>query len=324
MGDTGIAFFQRGLSSAREFVDLVEQLDRESALTHGIMTEAYTEAMTALAGAASATSRMQLGTGIVNIYWRHPYALAMQAANVSALSGRPFILGLGTGHQPVNVDGLGYDMSRPLRRMRDYIEVLRTCLSPDVAPDDFVEISNEHYRARQVRIGWTGDNISILLGALGEGMIRLAGEAADGVILSISPRQRIPRVRELMAEGAARSGRDPSALRLSAFINVVLRPTREEARQLLRGTVEGYLKLPYYARALAPYGFDLASGVTDEQVDSVGIAGPPEYAREWLSEYRAAGVDLPVLAPAGVFSLPPFESDATGTYRALAALAGTA
>ncbi len=205
--------------------------------------------------------------------------------------------------------------------MRDYVGVLRTCLDEAIAPDDFVEVENEHYRARQVRMGWTGSQVSMQLGALGEGMIRLAGEVADGVILSISPRQRLDRVRELMAEGAAISGRDPSTLKLSAFVNVVLRPTREEARALLRRTVEGYLKLPYYAAALAPYGFDLDRGVTDEQVDSVGIAGPPEYAREWLSDYRAAGVDLPVLAPAGVFSLPPFDDDVEGTYRALASLA---
>lgn len=321
MTDTGIAFFQRGLNNAREFVDLIAELERDSTLTHGILTEAYTEALTALAGAAQATQRVELGTGIANIYWRHPYALAMAAANIASLSSRPVMLGLGTGHQPVNVDGLNYDMTKPLGRMRDYIAVMRACLADDVQPDDFVDIETNHYRASQVRMGWTGAQVSLLLGALGEGMLRLAGEVADGVILSISPRQRLPRVRELMAEGAAKSGRDPSQLKLAAFVNVVLRPSREAARPLLRQTVEGYLRLPYYAKALAPYGFSLEHGVSDEQVDSVGIAGPAEYAREWLADYRSAGVELPILSPAGVFSLPPFDADPLATYRALAALA---
>lgn len=321
MPDTGIAFFQRGLRNAREFVDLAVDLEQRSGFTHGILTEAYTEATSALAAAAQATNRITLGTGIANIYWRHPYALAMAAANIASVSGRPLFLGLGTGHQPVNVAGLGLDMSRPLQRMRDYVSVLRTCLAGDVEPDDFVEVATDHYRAAQVRMGWVGQDISIVLGALGEGMLRLAGEIADGVVLAVSPRERVPRVLELLAEGASRSGRAADSLLLSSFVNVVIRPTREEARPLLRRTVEGYLRLPFYAKALRPYGFDLDQGVTDDQVDSVGIAGPEDYAREWLADYRAAGVTLPILAPAGVFSLPPFDADTVETYRALGRLA---
>ena len=322
MSDTGIAFFQRGLDNAQAFVDLAQEIEDYPGVSHIILTEAYTEAMTALAAAAQATQRVELGTGIANIYWRHPYALAMAASNIASVSGGPFLLGLGTGHQPVNVDGMGYDMSKPLGRMRDYVTVLRACLANTVQPDDFVSVETSHYRAKQVRMGWTGSNVSVYLGALGEGMLRLAGEVADGAILSISPRGRISRVLELLAEGAQESGRSADELTLSAFVNVVLRPTREEARPLLRRTVEGYLRLPFYAKALAPYGFDLAKGVTDEQVDSVGIAGPKEYAKDWLAEYREAGVALPVLAPAGVFSLPPFDNDTVATYHGLADLAG--
>lgn len=321
MTTTGIAFFQRGMRNAREFVDLAVDLEQRSSFTHAILTEAYTEATTALAGAAQATNRVTLGTGIANIYWRHPYALAMAAANLASLSGRPLFLGLGTGHQPVNVDGLGLDMSRPLQRMRDYVTVLRACLAGDVEPDEFVEVTTDNYRAAHVRMGWVGQDISIILGALGERMLRLAGEIGDGVVLAVSPRERVPRVLELLAEGAAHAGRSAESLLLASFVNVVIRPTREEARPLLRRTVEGYLRLPFYAKALRPYGFDLSRGVTDEQVDSVGIAGPEDYAREWLADYRAAGVTLPILAPAGIFSLPPFDEDTVAAYRALGRLA---
>ena len=103
MASVGIAFFQRGLNNATEFVELVSQLERNSSFEYAVLTEAYTEAMTALAAAAQATNRVKLATGIANIYWRHPYALAMAAANVASLSGGRLLLGLGTGHQPVNV-----------------------------------------------------------------------------------------------------------------------------------------------------------------------------------------------------------------------------
>ena len=139
-------------------------------------------------------------------------------------------------------------------------------------------------------------------------------------MLSLSPRERIPLVRSLLAEGAARIDRDPIDVPVFSFVNTVLRNSREEARPLLRRTIEGYLKLPYYASALAPYGFELDRGVSDEQIDALGIAGPLEYARDWLASYQDAGVDVPVLAPAGVFSLPPFDLDAWATYRGLGEL----
>jgi alkanesulfonate monooxygenase SsuD/methylene tetrahydromethanopterin reductase-like flavin-dependent oxidoreductase (luciferase family) len=87
MAACGIAFFQRGLDDAAQFVELIDELESSSSFTHAVLTEAYTEAMTAVAAAAAATQRVELVTGIVNIYWRHPYALAMAAANVAAVSG---------------------------------------------------------------------------------------------------------------------------------------------------------------------------------------------------------------------------------------------
>ncbi len=320
MAAVGIAFFQRGLNDAAEFVALVSELERNSSFEYAVLTEAYTEAMTALAAAAQATKRVKLATGIANIYWRHPYALAMAAANVASLSDGRLLLGLGTGHQPVNVEGLGYDMSKPLSRMRDYVTLLRGMLADDVAVDQFVALETERYRARQVRMGWPAGHVPLFIGALGENMIRLAGEVSDGVMLSLSPQQRVPLVRSLLAEGAARSGRDPADVPVVSFVNTVLRDSREEARPLLRRTIEGYLKLPYYAAALAPYGFDAEHGLSDEQIDALGIAGPESYARDWLGRYREAGVDIPVLSPAGVFSLPPFDLDAWATYRRLGEL----
>ena len=322
---TGLAFFQRGLRDAAEFIELLRALENESAFSHAVLTEAYSEAMTAMAAAAQATERVKLMTGIVNIYWRHPYMLSMAAANVASLSGQRLILGLGTGHQPVNVDGLGYDMSKPVKRMRDYVATMQGCLPDTVSPDDFVDIQTDSYRASQVLIGWTGGQVPIVLGALGDHMMRLGGEIADGVVLSLAPHERIPTIRTLLREGAEKSERDPSECVIYSFVNTVIRDKREQARPLLRQTIEGYLRLPYYAQALAPYGYDLDAGLSDEQIDAIGIAGPPEYAIDWLAAYRESGVEVPVLSPAGVFTLPePFDPDTWGTYRKLADIAARA
>ncbi len=320
----GVAFFQRGLGGAREFVSLIQQLERNYEFSHAVFTEAYTEAMTAVAAAAQATERLQLMTGIANIYWRHPYALAMAAANVAAVSGQRFTLGLGTGHQPVNVAGLAFDMAKPVQRMRDYVAVLRACLSINT-PDEFVDVTTPTYRASQVRMGWPGGTVPLVLGALGDHMVRLAGEVADGVVLSLAPRDRLADVQVLLAEGAANAGRSASECSVASFVNTVIRDSRDEARSLLRQTIEGYLRLPYYARAFAAYGYDLDRGISDVQIDAIGIAGPREYALDWIAEYRQLGVAIPILSPCGLFTLPkPFDTDSWGTYRLMAGIAAEA
>jgi alkanesulfonate monooxygenase SsuD/methylene tetrahydromethanopterin reductase-like flavin-dependent oxidoreductase (luciferase family) len=321
---TGLAFFQRGLDDAQEFVSLIQDLERNSDFSHAVFTEAYTEAMTAVAAAAQATHRVQLMTGIANIYWRHPYTLAMAAANVSAVSNQRFTLGLGTGHQPVNVAGLNYNMSKPVQRMRDYVEVLRECFAIQT-PDDFVDVATSTYRASQVRFGWPGGNVPLVIGALGDHMVRLAGEVADGVVLSLAARARIADVKTLLAEGAAKSGRNTTDCTISSFVNTVIRDSRDQARPLLRQTIEGYLRLPYYAKAFAPYGYSFEKGISDAQIDAVGIAGPREYALDWIAEYRELGIELPILSPCGVFTLPkPFDTDTQATYRLLADIAAEA
>jgi alkanesulfonate monooxygenase SsuD/methylene tetrahydromethanopterin reductase-like flavin-dependent oxidoreductase (luciferase family) len=320
----GLAFFQRGLTDAQDFVALIQDLERNSDFSHAVFTEAYTEAMTAVAAAAQATHRVQLMTGIANIYWRHPYTLAMAAANVSAVSNQRFALGLGTGHQPVNVAGLDYDMSKPAQRMRDYVAVLRECFAIQT-PDNFVDVVTPTYRASQVRFGWPGGNVPLVIGALGDNMVRLAGEVADGVVLSLAARGRIADVKALLAEGAAKSGRSVADCTISSFVNTVIRDNRDEARVLLRQTIEGYLRLPYYAKAFAPYGYSLEKGISDAQIDAVGIAGPREYALDWIAEYRELGIELPILSPCGVFTLPkPFDTDTQATYRLMAEIASDA
>ena len=319
----GLAFFQRGLNNAQEFVSLIQRLERDSDFSHAVFTEAYTEAMTAVAAAAQATQRVQLMTGIANIYWRHPYALAMAAANVAAVSDQRLILGLGTGHQPVNVTGLDFDMSQPVQRMRDYVAVLRACLATQT--DDFVDVVTPTYRASHVRFGWPSGDVPLVIGALGDHMVQLAGEVADGVVLSLAARGRIADVKTLLAQGAAKSGRNAADCTISSFVNTVIRDSRGEARPLLRQTIEGYLRLPYYARAFAAYGYDLDKGISDAQIDAIGIAGPREYALDWIAQYRELGVAIPILSPSGVFTLPkPFDTDTWATYRLLADIASEA
>lgn len=320
MADLGVAYFFKGVTGPGPLVDYAKRLE-DTGLSHLFVTESNNDAMTLLAAVAVETDRLTLGSGIVNIYARHPYQLANETAVVQQLSDGRFILGLGTGHQEVNVDGWGMDMSKPLSRMRDYLATVRQALDSDGGP---LDIRTERYRITGPSVAWAPpQRVPIYLAALGPKMFELAGQAADGVILSMAPLPYIRRMRRLLDDTARANGRDPGAIKIYAFVNTLLRPTREEAIPLLHYSIKSYYRFPYYQYQLKVAGVELGSdGISDAALDSLAIGGPPEYARDRLDEYRDAGVDVPILAPIGTLPRPtPVDPDLFTAFDGLAALA---
>lgn len=322
VSDLGVAFFFKGVRGPNLLVEYARRLE-DTGLTHLMMTEANNDAMTVLAALAVATDRLMLGSGIVNIYARHPYHMANETASVFHLADGRFILGLGTGHQEVNVDGWGMSMEKPLSRMRDYLEVVRAGLDSDGGPMD---IKNDRYQATGPAVSWAPNaRVPIYLAALGPKMFELAGQAADGVILSMAPKPYIRRMRKLLDETAVKSGRSPGDVKIYAFVNTLLRPTRDEAIPLLRHSIRSYFRFPYYQHQLAVAGVELKdNAIEDDSLDSIAIGGPPGYAREWLADYREAGVDVPILSPIGTLPRPEaVDKDLWETFASFAALAGS-
>jgi len=82
------------------------------------------DALSVLAVAATRTTRLELGVGVVPTYPRHPHALAQQAATVQALSGGRLTLGVGVSHRPVIEGLLGLPYAHPADHLRDYLSVL--------------------------------------------------------------------------------------------------------------------------------------------------------------------------------------------------------
>src|SRR5215475_11799334 len=87
--------------------------------------ESFNDSLAYAQAVAAATTRIHVGTGITNVYLRHPSLLAQQAAAVQAFSGGRLRLGLGVGHRVVN-SSLGIEMGDPLAKMRAVIDTLRS------------------------------------------------------------------------------------------------------------------------------------------------------------------------------------------------------
>src|SRR6266851_4178534 len=136
------------------------------------------DALTALAVAGSQVPEIDLGTAVVPTYPRHPAVLAQQALTVAAATGGRLTLGIGLSHKIVIEDMYGYDFSKPVRHMREYLAVLLPLLDGQQA-DFSGETLNAHIGLDTPAPG----RVPVLVAALGQRMLRLAGEQADGTVL---------------------------------------------------------------------------------------------------------------------------------------------
>src|SRR5207302_11044809 len=149
------------------------------------------EAFSVLGAVAGAVPDLDLGTGVLALQLRTPPLLAMAAATLQALAPeREVLVGVGISSPVVagRWHGAGYG-SRPLAQVREFVSLLRACLSSE--PVDF---EGDFYQVSRFRLGVRlGERRpKIVLGALNEGMLRLAGEVADGVLLNYLPASHVP------------------------------------------------------------------------------------------------------------------------------------
>jgi len=232
---------------------------------------------------------LRTGTAVVPAarMWA-PFALAVQAATVGDVSGGRFVLGVGTG-------GYGPDFwasvgmpDRPIAVMRDYLTVLRGLLA-----GENVTYEGPALHVRDVAVGGDLPHVPVYLGALGAQMLRLAGELAEGALLNWATPDRIAVSRGLVAEGAARAGRDPGEIPLTMYIRVCVDDDVAAARQALGRQVLGYAMArpgtpltAGYRGLFAEMGFgDVLSELErrqrdGEQIDALVAAAPDEMLTE--------------------------------------------
>ena len=157
--------------------------------------------------------------------------------------------------------------------------------------------------------------IPIWLSALFPTMLEIAGEIADGTLLTWPTLDAVGRAVEHVAIGARRAGRRPEAIDVASLLPCMVAGSREEARESLRPAVGFYAGFfPRYNRLLAEAGFAdavrvikaafdrggreaAAKAVPDALVDAVALAGTPDHCRERIDAYRRAGLRLPIVSP---------------------------
>ncbi|HVL22442.1 MAG TPA: LLM class flavin-dependent oxidoreductase [Thermomicrobiales bacterium] len=255
-------------------------------------TEINNDAMATAQLMGSATERIQVGTWVANIYLRHSYTCAEGAALIAEATGGRFILGLGVSHQPVN-GALGIAMDDPLGAFRRYLTDVRGWLQG--------EGPATHLPQRPAPVP-----VPLYVGSLTSSTVELGAELADGIMPLFWSVERVAQSKEWAARGRARApelGPLTITLGLPTYVGDDLDALREVARQNL----VLYTGLPFFKALLRVSGFadeatlmeqgDGMAGLSDRFLEATCLIGTPEQCRERLAEYRAAGVEVPILYP---------------------------
>jgi F420-dependent oxidoreductase-like protein len=305
------------------FPEAVELAQRAEALGFDSIwvPEAYgTDAISMLGALAARTERIQLGTGIVNVFSRTPALLAQTAATLDLISGGRFILGLGTsGHQVVR-GWHGMAFEQPLLRMRETVAIVRQVLRRDRLLFDGQVFKLEQglkLLARPVRA-----TVPVYLATLTPGGLRLTGELADGWIPTLFSPDHMDLFRPELEAGARVSGRSLDSLAIAPYVPVSIDDDRARAREALKPWVALYVggmgsrRKNFYNDVVSQYGYaddaralqELYLGgkqleairrVPDALVDAITIAGPASYVRDRLRVWAAAGVTTMLAAAHG-------------------------
>jgi F420-dependent oxidoreductase-like protein len=284
------------------------------------------DAVTPLAYLAAKTSRIRLGTGIMQIGARTPAMIAMTAMTMAALSDDRFILGLGVSGPQVMEGWHGVRFAHPLQRTREVIDIVRM-----ITRGERLSYAGEIYQLplsggegkALVSAAQPRPNLPIYLATLGPKNLELTGELANGWLGTSFIPEHASLFFDTIATGAKRAGRSLADLDLQVSAGVVafsddvekLVPPRKPGLAFTLGAM-GSREHNFYNDTYRRMGYaDVATQVQDlwlkkqreaaaalipdELVLKTNLIGTEDMVRERLHVYQAAGVTTLRVAPDG-------------------------
>jgi 5,10-methylenetetrahydromethanopterin reductase len=307
LGLTFASFMNLGMDAALAGARWAEELGYQSYWT---AETTGPEAFSTLTAVGAAAPSLDLGTGVLALQLRTPPLVAMAGATLQALHPeRDIILGVGISSPVVTSKWHGAPYGeRPLARVREYLTLVKECLT-----GESVSFKGDFYEVSRFRLGIKqGERRpKVVIGALNPGMLQLAGELADGVLLNYLPASHIPWSVEQVRIGA--EGREGGPPTVYAYVHAGV-CEREDGIDLARRDLFSYAVVDAYARNFERAGFGdeiteirgqhadgnreaALAGVSNRMVDAIDVMGDADHVRATVESYVDAGVDVPVLMP---------------------------
>jgi F420-dependent oxidoreductase-like protein len=242
--------------------------------------EAYgSDCLTPLAWWGAATSKVRLGTNIMQMSARPPAAAAMAAMTIDHLSGGRFVLGLGASGPQVVEGWYGQPYPKPLARTREYIDIIRKILARDVP----VTYDGQFYplpypggsglgKPLKSTVHPLRNDIPIMLGAEGPKNVALAAEICDGWLPMFFSPKMDGFYRDALADGFGRPGarRTADTFEVPAFVPIIVHDDVEEAANFIRPSVALYIggmgaaSMNFHANHFGRLGYEAEVGKIQE------------------------------------------------------------
>ena len=267
----------------------------------------FTGGISGATAVLGATSTLPVGLGIVSAMVRHPAVLAMELATMSRMFPGRVWPGIGLG-VPFWLTQMGLYPKSQLTAMRECLTGLRALhagenLTREGDYFDFDAVQLTHP---------PGEELPLYMGVLGPKMLELSGEIADGTVVSVLAGHEYVRwLRERVAAGAAKAGRDASAHRVATFALFAADADAAKAKAAVRAATGFYLSAMPKSALTDVYGvgdelWEMAKGgqeqidreMPDRWLEDLAVAGEPDECAEKIQGLLDAGSDSVVLFPA--------------------------
>ena len=256
----------------------------------------------AMLSAVSARTKSKIGSSIINIYSRSPSLIAMGAATIDTISNQRLTLGLGTSSVPI-IQGLhGYIFEKPLRRMKETVEIIRLALSGKK-----IDYTGEIFSLRgfTLLVKPPRQHIPIYIAAINQKMTELTWAIGDGVIFYLRP---ITEMKQTIAKMQKKRTIDVACQLITSVSE-----DGDLAKERVRKTLAFYISVgEIYRKFLAENGFKketdniyqeyLESGlksnheqIPDSMLESLTISGSPQECKKQLRRFYDAGITHPII-----------------------------
>ncbi|MCE2407277.1 MAG: LLM class flavin-dependent oxidoreductase [Pseudomonadales bacterium] len=263
---------------------------------------------------ATHTENIQIGTSILNVYSRSPGAIAQEFASLEMLSGGRMVCGLGSSGHRVIEHFHGVEFDRPLRRIREYVEIINLLLEgQELNYDGRLMQMSRGFRLDYER---QRESVPIYIAAITPKSIKQTGEIADGIFPIHWPSARFASLKEDLQSAADAASRVNAHLTVAPFTNVYVGDLDDESLwQAARQPLFHYINRmgDFYWNMLVANGFEedvLASreawrqqrdrdgafsAISKDMVQAIQVIGPPDTIAGQLQQRAADGADVQLI-----------------------------
>ncbi len=299
----GVTFGSLAVLGPRGILDVADAARAHGYASLWTVEANGTDAFTLLGAAAVQAPGLALATGIVPIQVRTPPLAAMTASTLQALSpDADVLLGVGVSAPGILRQHGAPPADRPIAMMREYVALLRECLSGEQ-----VTFEGDFWQVKRFRLGMRlGERRpKIIMAALNPQMLKLAGEIADGVLLNYIPAAHVP-----AAVAEVRRGGNAT---IYAYVHAAVTDFERGAKSARRDLFN-YAMADGYAKMFRAAGFNdevdelrarqaerdrdgAVAAISEKMIQAINFIGTPAEVTAFVQSYVDAGVEYPVLMP---------------------------